>query len=823
MRNFLDSWQNLFDNTGNYLHGRVTFYEVNTLEKKAIYATDGQTLPNPIYTTTYGMTTNQVFLDDKDYTIIFEKYIGNGEMETDFDNNNWVLFKTIISKNGQLSIEDNTNSIRVVRNISELKAITGMTNNDMVLVLGYYEIGDCPPRYFQYKENSTFADDGGGIIYPTNITDSAWYLNLPHDYVDVRWFGDMPNNSASVTTCRLGQRALAANYANRMSKDLYFPSYGRNTPGFYVFDGSNTVTISRNIKCDDVYFIVKENTTETYITCKQLEKDTGGLFRAHTSQTIGGYRLLCDWVNTSWFDDNKDSYTYGTDARIGVNIDYTPPLQSPIVPITITGLEVKVLYDTIGIWVFDNCLITECKKRFNSTTTYKNMKFDCAWVTDIMNESTSGVYVENAKVVLENCINAQQYIRLKNQMNDVILGDCGGQTVENQRLLPNTQVMNLNGSVTFGNTTIEGTFVFDNCNLTTTGISTNTSQSIALRNSTLLVQDSDGEYQDATINILHCKNSTIGGKFTCDGSAEFYNTTVNGYYNSWTVTANNCYINGEIRQGRVSAATAPNTIYCNITNNSFGANGLHYIYGNANRNNSLVAGVWLNNNSIRTDDWAVKVFRLGVDEDDTKHTYTFKGNTGPGFAIETVTRNIRIQADNADTDSDAKISFDSINTSGYLYVLWGNVPTGEWYTVWRPRIFTIGRLNIAERLVEVTYKGTFVVDGEYEEEPGRWYGHYHNPFLKEPGYITINAMNTKPDYTEDYSFNWLCKNEALSGGGFQGVNALNYSPWPIVVIGTSPQDTTNSKGSNMGYYSREVLNWDGVETLYRDFELKVVE
>src|SRR5574344_1581323 len=82
MRNFLDSWQNLFDSNGNFLLGKIAFYEPNTYNLKTIYGSDGQALQNPIDTTTYGLTTSQVFLSNDDYTVRFYKYIGSGTMKS---------------------------------------------------------------------------------------------------------------------------------------------------------------------------------------------------------------------------------------------------------------------------------------------------------------------------------------------------------------------------------------------------------------------------------------------------------------------------------------------------------------------------------------------------------------------------------------------------------------------------------------------------------------------------------------------------------------------------------------------------------------------
>lgn len=88
-----------FDQRNSYLDdelkplvGRVTFYKLHTSEIEDILDKDGQPLANPVYTNTLGQTNVQVFLkDNTDYTISFEKYIGNGDYTDEEDIDNWLF------------------------------------------------------------------------------------------------------------------------------------------------------------------------------------------------------------------------------------------------------------------------------------------------------------------------------------------------------------------------------------------------------------------------------------------------------------------------------------------------------------------------------------------------------------------------------------------------------------------------------------------------------------------------------------------------------------------------------------------------------------
>ena len=83
MRQF-DNRNSWLDNEGKPLIGRISFYKKDTSEYETITDVDGTSLSNPILTNTLGQTVVQVFLqDNKDYTINFEKYIGNGDYTQD--------------------------------------------------------------------------------------------------------------------------------------------------------------------------------------------------------------------------------------------------------------------------------------------------------------------------------------------------------------------------------------------------------------------------------------------------------------------------------------------------------------------------------------------------------------------------------------------------------------------------------------------------------------------------------------------------------------------------------------------------------------------
>lgn len=393
MRNFLDSWQNLFDSNGNFLLGKIAFYEPNTYNLKTIYGSDGQALQNPIDTTTYGLTTSQVFLSNDDYTVRFYKYIGSGTMKSTSaltgeneswniaDDSNYELYKTITSLNGSLSIINANASIPTVNTIAELKDLTVsvLENGTIYSVFGYYQLGDCPQRYYIWHSSGTATDDGGITILSNNSNVGYWQMVIPADKIDVRWYGAMPNGSSSSNVCYLAQLALCATGCNTWSKDMYFPSYGNHITGYYLFDGSNTVSTSKDIYCDDVKFVVKVGTTGTSVQCNQLHKNNGTstLFIPQLGQTIGGYSLTSNTIYTSWLNASDTTFSGIVRSELIVNTDQLTTVDGIDHISILTSLSAKKTWSNI------NSVTCNRKLVYNSDDSFTNVPVQDNWYTDI--------------------------------------------------------------------------------------------------------------------------------------------------------------------------------------------------------------------------------------------------------------------------------------------------------------------------------------------------------------------------------------------------------------------------------------------------------
>ena len=244
MRMF-DNRNSWLDDEGKPLLGRVKFCKLHTTVLENIYNINGNVVyANPQYTNTIGQLQNQVFLkDNTDYTVRFEKYIGNGDMSEDQDN--WLYIYSCDDLWNTYGIEVDSTTFQLVNNINDLRntnpnTITTRDNHKVIILGGYNVIGDKPQVMYIWNPNNTDSDNGGDIIKVNNISNGRWELvnNFGQNGVDVRHFGVFGANSKADATDIMSIRINTANqYAVYNSIPLYFPSINGLT--WYKMNGLN--------------------------------------------------------------------------------------------------------------------------------------------------------------------------------------------------------------------------------------------------------------------------------------------------------------------------------------------------------------------------------------------------------------------------------------------------------------------------------------------------------------------------------------------------------------------------------------------------------
>lgn len=144
-----------------------------------------------------------------------------------------LLGLTLFAGNGLAAVETPYS----VETIAELRTIdmTGITNNTVCLVLGYYGPGDRGGGVFRWSPNSTTADDGGRYITNYFNYPGRWERMLNGERANVRMWGATGNGSTDDTAAI--KRAIAAS-VHPWSMDLLFPSGTYRVSDTLVFGSS---------------------------------------------------------------------------------------------------------------------------------------------------------------------------------------------------------------------------------------------------------------------------------------------------------------------------------------------------------------------------------------------------------------------------------------------------------------------------------------------------------------------------------------------------------------------------------------------------------
>ena len=619
MYNFVDTWAVILKNDGRPLVGKIEFCDPVTTELKTIYNVDGNELQNPIYTN--AIPSSQIMLDNGDYTVRYYEYIGPGQMEGDYAEEHWRLYKTELVKQNVLAGDNDTTGVyATITTIEQLKEMDTPTDGSVVGVVGYYTAEDCPLRYYVWHESGNYTDDGGVVIKSNHTSQGAWVLKIPGSYIDVRWYGDIPSNLVEGTGSNLGQRTKAATAANKYSKDLYFPSYGKgSTNGYYMFDGSNTVSVNKDIIVDDrVRFTVKHGTVGTQITCHELKACEKYLFVSELNQPIGQYNITADTINTGWYAGDKAS---ATGARVKYVIDR---LSSPL---SFNDTYVELASNVTQTVSFNNCHV-DGYKRLSGYVTMENMVVKTDWFVDNYDWTKLSLY--NCHIELENCKDANTYILLKTKQNDPNYGDLGEQSI-NATVICGGTIENCYGTI---NVSGNGNIELHNASLTVNNLSSG---------NTLNAVDSWLTINSAiTLGNIQLRRGSLegSGSLTLIGQSLIENSglyiPINTTGTKLTVRNSDIYAqittrNIDLVQNQIYAVIDQSdlggVIQVYLANNMFHGNGIHYVHADAPE--SVVNGIWISNGSTYSDKHWIRLDRTNLKYQDIDHHYSYVANAEP--------------------------------------------------------------------------------------------------------------------------------------------------------------------------------------------------
>lgn len=649
MRAF-DQRNSYLDDEGKPLIGRVSFYKKGTNVLETITDVAGSSLANPVYTNTLGQLVYQVYLQDyTDYTIKFEKYIGNGDFTDDPDINNWLFLYSCDNLFDVYGISVECDGVQAVNTISDLIAFDprNLTNNrNFIQVLGYNELGDCDSVYYQWDANSTENTNGGSVIQSSVLNYGRWKLvNTFLDYIDVRHFGVFGTQTRQTAPSTMGVQILAAqSYASSIGKKLYFPSIDNDITWYNFRSVGSLITslFDRNVWIFD----------DTSTSHRIYVEDSSNL----NVYGDGNFTLSGNKVKTSWgknathviYDPSSTLYfdsTCATNHRDSTNI--------------IVEADAGEL---ITNWFFDDCKLNLIKN-IGDYCYFQNCRIEEKLFADSCDFQTITIHYSDI-LDIEDFPTTWKWVVLRSQLSDNVV-DFKGRTVDSTYVFGWTIEATYKNAVFNNYNAIHNNVTLENCFGTLTipyakniyitkgsnVIITNTDtalNAVGITDSTVRLDYGT----DILVTNLVLKNSTLDDEynkvintynFTAEHSKVFPfivmmttgSTNCTAEYSDITTIntgkikpiIQNCVIyrgivSRENESGNIDFDLI-NNVFLNYDSQSFG----HQLASDTHAN-AHVIGRWVNNNSMLPGHF-ITIDRTNIDLDEQTHSYVYESNTGP--------------------------------------------------------------------------------------------------------------------------------------------------------------------------------------------------
>lgn len=313
MRNF-DNYDQFRDNEGNLLQGKLVFCRKGTTTPEPVYAWDSEhneyvALNPEVFINANGRPENQIFLSDVDYTIYVYKYIGNGEMDQDSEDENWLAQYSFNNLYLTIDIDIKSDTPVLIANMAELEAtdpdsVGVSAGKKLVCLGGYNALGDCPPVYYVWDDANTSTANGVDVVAVTGISVGRWILvnTFTETGFDVRHAGCFAAQSAAETDINQSyglQRADA--YAVKYGLKLVIPDLFSDTYSYYLL--TNLIVNSEVVAADGVKLLTATSANLKNVSEENLTKKVP--FIHHDLTFSGTWSVTGKTIRTGYFENNE--------------------------------------------------------------------------------------------------------------------------------------------------------------------------------------------------------------------------------------------------------------------------------------------------------------------------------------------------------------------------------------------------------------------------------------------------------------------------------------------------------------------------------------
>ena len=318
-----DSWPQFLTSSGDAVVGRVSFYNADisspSAQFKTVYSDASLSVvaPNPIKLDAYGKTETQVFLGSGLYFVVVESFTGERATMDDYwnDGSHWTVFKEFWAQgNGSGFITADMGA----DTLSDLKAMTGMGDGYIAVLLGYWNRGDCSPRIVYFDADSSLAEDGISVFAPNSGAAGRWLWKAT-PVIESEWCGVCPECTYAVNSAQMTLLAAFCQSANR----VHTVSFGSGT---YYVGAPNAAQWNADFGDSqiwmkaDTYIGYPAATGFSYTIRVHSVDANGGHFYTQDVQTVGPVvKIESGILRVSWFPATMSYWAQSTPGELIVD------------------------------------------------------------------------------------------------------------------------------------------------------------------------------------------------------------------------------------------------------------------------------------------------------------------------------------------------------------------------------------------------------------------------------------------------------------------------------------------------------------------------
>ena len=513
------------DNAGHPLVGRIRFCNPDASPAE-VFAEDGTTsLGSSVFTDSSGRPVQQPFLEDKDYLLFFDKYVGHATMTEDDDTDSWEEQGSAIDRYDVFGVSVDCGTVVSVANMEALghtapESVTPFDGVYMVDLLGYDEVGDKPVLRYVWDPECTDSDDGGSVIEVDGVETGRWVIKDRPEFVDSRHFGAFPNSTATAYPTQRYNLQRAALWAHDNGLGLYL--HADDTHAYYDISGVNiynlkcapgatvlavTGSVSNVIGVESMSAMSGTGIEGTVVITDRVVRTSWSGTSSHTmlspterlviDSAFSGVQGLRSWsgVSVDIYDTSNNALSF-TDCIVYVHDDMDPEKSASfdscsfVAHGTMDGyISFSNCFIPAGIFTDDfdasNCSVTDCTvapaDEWDSVVVWMLLKISNGdWEYDFRGKGSVDFEISKPVGSTDTLVVKNGYslvIKASGTIHKLNLVDCSGTVISS---IPSSTklvvdggsvdgVVRLEDQVYFSNATVHGTFTVyeafgaDNC------------------------------------------------------------------------------------------------------------------------------------------------------------------------------------------------------------------------------------------------------------------------------------------------------------------------------------------------------------------------